>query len=220
MHNRAALAAWFIVGTAAALLAGCRDPAEGVQSADTREVVKSVEELARRGSDEDIERIYEVTTHNNSLVAAEAVRGLGSIRRPKAVEALSRVVAEEQRSDIREEAVLQLGRQKEDPPISILRQVIQADPDARVRAAAATSIAGLRSWDDAALLMDVAERDPDLVVQSRAVSAVEDMIGLKFGYDSRAPMAERQKALARMRSIALTAAATLRQYDSRAAGPR
>ena len=142
------------------------------------------------------------------------------MRQPKAVQALQRVVAEEKRPDIREAAVLELGRQTCDQQVRLLEEVLQRDPEPRVRAAAASSLARLKAWDTLPLLMDVAEKDPDLMVQSRAVAAVETMISLKFGYDVHAPPEQREKALARMRGIAMTAAATLKQGETRRRGRR
>jgi HEAT repeat protein len=220
MLSRAALvaAAAFAIGGLCA--AGCKDPDQGIQSSNPNDVAKSVGELAKRGTDEAVEQISRAATHADSMVATEAVRSLGSMRQPKAVEALRRVAAEEKRPDVREAAVLELGRQTCDPQVRLLEETLQRDPEPRVRAAAASSLARLKAWDTLALLMDVAEKDPDLMVQSRAVAAVETMIGLKFGYDAHAPPAERQKALARMRSIAMTAAATLKQGETRRRGRR
>jgi len=214
MTSRAAVAGAAVV-LAAFWTAGCKDPAQGVQSSDPNEVARSVSDLAKRGRDEDVERIEQVTTHTDTMVATEAVRSLGSMRRPKAVQALSRVAAEEKRCEVRETAVIELGRQREEPSLGMLEQILQRDPDPRVRAAAASSLSRLRAWDSVPLLMDVAEKDPDLMVQGRALAAVETMIGLKFGYESAAPPEERRKAIARMRVIAMTAAATLRQAEAR-----
>jgi HEAT repeat protein len=168
MGNRAWVAVAALAGCAALWPAGCNDPAEGVNSSNSSEVRKSLNELGKRGKEEDVDRVAETTTHANPAIAAEAVRSLGSMHQTKAVEALTKVAAEETRSEVREEAVLELGRQKEVPSLDTLRQIVQRDPDPRVRAAAATSIARLRSWDDVALLMDVAEKDPDVLVQSGA----------------------------------------------------
>jgi HEAT repeat protein len=220
MLGRAALvaAAAFAIGVLCA--AGCKDPDQGVTSSNPNDVAKSVGDLAKRGTDAAVEQISRVATHTDSMVATEAVRSLGSMRQPKAVQALQRVAAEEKRPDVREAAVLELGRQTRDQQVRLLEEVLQRDPEPRVRAAAASSLSRLKAWDTIPLLMDVAEKDPDLMVQSRAVAAVETMIGLKFGYDAHALPEQRQKALVRMRSIAMTAAATLKQAETRQRGRR
>jgi HEAT repeat protein len=174
---------------------GCSEPGQAVNSSDAREVVKAVGELAARGSDED-------------------VRGMGAIRSAEAVAALKRVALEEERPEVREEVAYQLGLQSEDASMQLLEQLLQHDTSARVRAAAASSLARLRVWVDIPLLMDVAERETDVMVQGRAVAAVESMIGLKVGYDSRATAQERRSALSRLRGIALTAGAALAPQDA------
>lgn len=123
--------------------------------------------------------------------------------------------AEEKRGAVRQEAVIQLGRQRSPEALAVLRQVIKTDPDPRVRAAAATSIATQRSLLDVPLLVQVAENETDPLVQARAVGSVEQLVGLKFGYDPTASPAERKKALLRMRSIAVTAAVSMQQWRAR-----
>ena len=199
---------------------GCSEPGQAVNSSDAREVVKAVGELAARGSDEDVMQIELAAINTDVHVAAEAVRGLGAIRSAEAVAALKRVALEEERPEVREEVAYQLGLQSEDASMQLLEQLLQHDASARVRAAAASSLARLRVWVDIPLLMDVAERETDVMVQSRAVAAVESMIGLKVGYDSRATAHERRSALSRLRGIALTAGAALAPQDAhRERGP-
>jgi HEAT repeat protein len=213
---------WVLALTAAAAglfcALGCSDTGQGITSPDSREVVRAVGELAERGSDDDIVQIELATISSDVQVAAEAVRGLGAIRRPESAEALMRVLAEEKRPEVREEVAYQLGLQHRRAPIEILEQVIQRDSSPRVRAAAASSLARLRVWEDIPLLMDVAEKETDVMVQSRAVSAVENLIGLKVGYDSRASAQERQSAVKRLRGIALTAGAALAPQDAHREG--
>jgi hypothetical protein len=176
--------------------------------------------LASRGHDEDVQQIELATINSDSVVAAEAVRGLGSVHRAAAVETLKRVALEEQRPEVREEAVYQLGLQRESPPVGFLEQTLLRDGSPRVRAAAASSLERLRVWEDIPLLVDVAEKDPDVMVQSRAVSAVEGMIGAKIGYDLQASVQDRRNAVKRLRAIAVTAGAALAPQDvHRAGGP-
>jgi HEAT repeat protein len=197
---------------------GCAEPGQGINSSDSREVIASVNELAARGSEEDVVQIELATISTDAHVAAEAVRGLGSIRCAEAVAALKRVAVEEKRPEVREEVAYQLGLQREEAPIEVLEQLLQRDASPRVRAAAASSLARLRVLEDIPLLVDVAERETDVFVQSRAVSAVESMIGLKVGYDVRAPAPERRSAVRRLRGVALVAGAALAPQDARREG--
>jgi HEAT repeat protein len=211
-----------LLAAAAGLLcaAGCAEPGQSVNSPDSREVIAAVGELAQRGRDDDVVQIELATINGDSLVAAESVRALGSLRRAEAVEALKRVVTEEKRPEVREETVYQLGLQRQEAPVvvDILEQLVQRDALPRVRAAAATGLARLRVWEDIPLLVDVAERDADAMVQSRAVAAVESMIGLKVGYDWQASASERRAAVKRLRGIAMTAGAALAAQDARPHG--
>lgn len=202
------------VGLGVGLL-GCRDPVDKLQSANPDECIEGLREMAHRGHEGDVECVAQVASRADNKVAAEAVRALGGMGRPQAVQALAKVAADDRRSGIREEAVLQLGRRRDDKALDVLRTAVVHDPDPQVRAAAATSIARLRSYADVPLLMDVAERDEDPQVQSRAVGAVEGMIGLKFGYNAKGSPEERAAVLARARSIGTRAAAALMQQARR-----
>jgi HEAT repeat protein len=180
-----------------------------LQSANPDECIAGLREVAQRAREADVGRVAEVASRPDATVAAEAVRSLGAIDRPQAVQALAKVAADDRRSSIRGEAVLQLGRRREDDVLVVLRSVIVHDPAPQVRGAAAISIARLRSYKDVPLLIEVAEKDDDLDVQGRAVGAVESLIGLKFGYNGRGTPEERAEALARMRNVAPKAAALL-----------
>jgi len=198
--------------------AGCTEPGQGINSPDSREVVAAVKELAARGSGDDVTRIELATINADAQVAAEAVRALGAIRSAEAATALKRVAVEERRPEVREEVAYQLGLQGEEAPAQFLEQLILRDASPRVRAAAASSLGRLRVWVDIPLLVDVAEKDADAMVQSRAVAAVESTIGVGVGYDWRASVQERRKALVRLRGIAMTAGAALAPQDRRREG--
>jgi hypothetical protein len=200
-----------IVGVGSLWAGGCSDPEKDLGSPDQRKVMEAVRKVAERRDDQAVDQVAKVVGHQDTMVAATGVRTLGMMRRARAVKILTEIAsgATEKRSAVRQEAVIQLGSQKDPEALNTLRQVIKADPDPRVRAAAATSLSRQHSLPDVALLVQVAEAEQDPVVQARAVGSVERLIGLKFGYDPQASPAERQKALLRMRSIALTAAAGL-----------
>jgi HEAT repeat protein len=215
MTRHAALIILAAIGAAgAAFLSGCGDPTADLDSGDAATTVKALRECAKIDSENVATKVAGIVEHEDTMVAAEAVRSLGRMDRPVARKALRDVAtgAREKRGAVRQEAVIQLGRQDDPEVLPVLRQVVQADPDPSVRAAAATSIARQRSLPDVALLVEIAEKETDPIVQARAVGAVERLIGLKFGYDPKDPPELRRKALLRMRSIALAAAAKLGEW--------
>jgi len=205
----AACGAWVTLA-----LAGCSDPSDNLDTSDREACIEALRQCAAGASDEVIDRVAEIAGHDDTLLAAEAVRALGRMRVPRAVDVLCEVAsgARGRRDAIRQEAVTQLGRQESPKALAVLRQVVKMDPDPRVRVAAITSLAWQRSLEDVPLLVQVAETESDPVVQARAVGAVEGLVSLKFGYEPSAPPEERQEALRRMRSLALTAARSVRAW--------
>lgn len=189
-------------------LTGCGDGSDKLESSERKERIQGLRQVTRKGGNTVAERVAKVVRTEDTMVAAEAVRSLGSMRASRSVEILKEVAsgANEKRAAVRQEAVIQLGRQGGTEPLPVLRQVIKMDPDPEVRAAAATSIGWLGSLVDVALLVDVAENETDPIVQARAVGSIEHLIGLKFGYKPGAPQAEREKVLRRVRARAITAA--------------
>jgi HEAT repeat protein len=199
--------------------AGCSDPTVDLDSGDSDQTIAALRECAGSANEKVVERVAEVVSHEDTMVAAEAVRSLGRMRHPAAVDALKQVAGgqKERRSPLRQEAVIQLGRQRgaKEKVLPVLRDILQRDPDPRVRGAAAVSISKQKSLHDVALLMEVAENETDRVVQAQAVGAVERMVGLKFGYDPSGSKAERDAALERMRRFAIRAAAAVEQWEKK-----
>ncbi len=199
------------------ILAGCSDPTGGLDSGDPKETIDALRACAENADEEVAERVAEVVSHEDTMVAAEAVRSLGRMRHRAAVEALTQVASgqKDRRTPLRQEAVIQLGRQRQakEEVLPVLREILQRDPDPRVRGAAAVSLSKQKSLHDVALLMEVAENETDRVVQAQAVGAVERMVGLRFGYDPSASKAERDVALGRMRRFAIRAAAGVEQWQ-------
>jgi len=197
-------------------IGGCSDPTVDLDSPDADKKIEALRRCARQPDDEVVERVAEVVSHRDTMVAAEAVRSLGRMGHPKAVDVLKEVagVGKHRHSALRREAVIQLGRQREarEEVLPVLRQCLKEDADPRVRAAAALSISRQRSLVDAPLLMETAETEPDPVVQTRAVRAVERLVGMRFRYDPTAPKAQRDAALRRMRRVATRVAANLKRW--------
>ncbi len=117
-------------------LAGCSDPAGKLNSSNPDEVIAAIRAVAQRGSETDVDLLADMTANKEEFFAKEAVRGIGSIQRPKAVEALRRVATVETRGSIRAEAVLQLARQPDAETAELLRKIALNDPDPPVRSAA------------------------------------------------------------------------------------
>jgi HEAT repeat protein len=188
-------------------VAGCSDPAKDAKSGDAKKQMKAFSELAKQGDQKAIEAISEGVKDPNPEVAVEAVRNLGSIRRPAAVTALKKVATADQRDVVRQEAVAQLGKVGGREAMGVLRQAARVDPDPRVRETAAYGFAIHRSFEDVPLLVEIAETEQDPVVQTRAVRAIEMILGMTFKYDPGAPLAVRKEALARIHLQAATLAA-------------
>ena len=188
-------------------VAGCSDPAKDAKSGDAKKQMKALSELAKQGDERAIEVISEVVKDTNPQVATEAVRNLGSIRRPAAITALKKVATADQRDVVRQEAVGQLAKVGGQEAMGVLRQAALVDPDPRVRETAAMGFAIHRSFEDVPLLVQIAETEQDPVVQTRAVRAIEMILQMTFKYDPGAPMKERKEALARIRLQAARLAA-------------
>lgn len=206
---------------AAALMAvwpaGCSDPSADLNSPDSDVCREALRECAKSDADGVVERVAEVVAHDDTMVAVEAVRALGSMRTARAIEILGEVAsgARDKRNAIRQEAAIQLGRQQGPEALEVLRKVVKVDPDPGVRAAAITSLRWRQSLKDVPLLVEVAETETDRVVQARAVRAVEQLVSLRFGYDPASSAEERQKAIGRMRRKALTAARSVYEWRER-----
>ena len=198
-------------------LLGCSDPSEKLDVSDRDACLEALRECAAGGSDEAVDRVAAVVGHDDTLLAAEAIRTLGRMNTPRAVEVLCEMAsgAREKRGGLRQEAVVQLGRQEGAEALKVLRQVVKMDPDPRVRVGAITSLTRQRSLEDVPLLVKVAETDSDPVVQARAVGAVERLVQLKFRYNPAGTPEERQEALRRMRSLALTAARAVKGWTDK-----
>ena len=192
-------------------LTGCQDPVDKLKSSEPSQVLDGLREVAKRGRPEDVEQIAGVVAHQDERVASEAIRTLGEVRGTEAAQVLSQVAQDDGRSSIRASAAMQLGRLEDVASVDVLRNLIRTDPDPVVREAAIVSLQRLQSLDAVAFLVEAAEAETDVMVQRRAVEVVEGLIGMHFGYNPKASAEERAQAIARMRSVAVVAAAALRE---------
>jgi hypothetical protein len=206
---------------------GCSETTANVQSNDQTERIRGLNQLAREGTEEAEVLIEQAASHEDPRTAIEAVKILGRSPQPRAREALLKVVAEEVRVPVRREAVVLLGQlpkqavRSED--LEVLRRVVMRDPDPQVRSDAAAALGTVGGLADVKLLVEVATTatgDGELVLQCRAVRAVEDLLDMGFKYDPKAPLEQRQEALARVREYAPAIAEKYMRYHPKGrAGP-
>jgi len=211
MKRRAAGFAIAVVAMLGFWLTGCQDPVDKLKSSEPSQVLDGLREVAKRGRPEDVEQIAGVVAHQDDRVASEAIRTLGEVRGTEAAQVLSQIAQDDGRPDIRASAAMQLGRIEDIASVDVLRNLIRTDPDPSVREAAVVSLQRIQSLDAIAFLVDVAETESDVAVQRRAVEAVEGLVGMKFSYHPKASAEDRAAAVARMRAMAVAAAASLRE---------
>jgi HEAT repeat protein len=192
-------------------LTGCQDPVDKLKSSEPSQVLDGLREVAKRGRPEDVEPIAGVVAHQDERVAGEAIRTLGEVRGTEAAQVLSRVAQDDGRAAIRASAAMQLGRLEDIASVDVLRNLIRTDPDPSVRENAVMSLRRIQSLDAVPFLVDVAEAETDVMVQRRAVEAVEGLVGMHFSYNPKASAEDRAAAVARMRTLAVAAAAALRE---------
>jgi HEAT repeat protein len=211
MKRRAAGLAIAAVAMLGFWMTGCQDPVDKLKSSEPSQVLDGLREVAKRGRPEDVEQIAGVVANQDERVASEAIRTLGEVRGTEAAQVLSQVAQDDGRSAIRASAAMQLGRLEDVASADVLRKLIRADPDPGVREAAIVSLRRLQSLDAVAFLVEAAEAETDVMVQRRAVEAVEGLVGMNFRYNPKASAEERAQAIARMRALAVVAAAALQE---------
>lgn len=192
-------AAGLLAATVLALAAGCGEsPADQLESGDRRARLEALGELAENGGGGALEAAAEAIRHDDLLTARMAVQAVERMHRRKVIEVLTEAIRDP-RPEIREEAALALGRTRDPESADVLEARLRYDSSPKVRAAAATAMGRLGKRELVDCLVKAALREEDLRVQSCAVGAVEKLMFVRFGYDSRASRKEREKALERMR---------------------
>lgn len=204
---------WIAVGAAAMgacfLLAGCRGSGDDLGSPDTATRLQAIHDLEREDSAGAAQRLTQAVEKQDAATATEAVWALGRMQNPTAGAALHDLAAKSNRQEVRNTAILalcwQVQRDREDAAEArvLFRHSAQDNKDATVRATAAGALGVVGSPEDVGLLVKVASEDKDVRVQSQSVRAVERLLGgVRFGYDSTAPAADREAVLARVRELA------------------
>ena len=198
----AAMGACFLVG-------GCGGSGDDLDSPDTAARLQAIHDLEREDSAEAAQRLTQAVQGQDAATATEAVWALGRMQNPTAGAALHDLAAKSNRQEVRNTAILalcwQVQRNREDAAQvrGLLRQAAQGDENATVRATAAGALGVVGTLEDVDLLVKVASEDTDVRVQSQGVCAIERLMGgVRFGYNSTAPAADREAVLARVRELA------------------
>ena len=180
---------------------GCSSPADQLNSSDPATVKQGIANLANSKTDAAVETLVTVAAREDPTTAREAVRAIARINSPAAVKALSQVAATEKRTELRVEATVGLARQSAPEAAQTLRTMVQTEPDASVRGTAAASLSRVGPYRDAILLCEQAEKETDLGAQLREVRAVEQLLGIRFDFDPKAPPQKRRQSIQNMKGL-------------------
>ena len=185
----------------AAAMAGCWSAPDEELTEQTKQI-KTIQSLAKKESDEAVDRVMEFTNAPDRMTARTAVWALGQMKSPRATKKLEDVAKRHPEGEIRFEAVTALSFKTPDEARPVLRQVVERDPDPNVRGAAAAAFGQVGTLDDVEFLSKALAGDESVVVQSRAVAAVERLVGVRFRFDPTAPAEVRREVINRLRHYA------------------
>ena len=119
-----------------------------------------------------------------------------------AAAALTKVIAEDRRPEVREEAALALGACPTEKAVEALCEVIQKDAAPQVRAAAAVGLGRTGSLRNVEFLLRACESEKDPVVQYQTIGALEKILGIGFTFDPGLSPERRKITLERIRIAA------------------
>jgi len=156
-----------------------------------------------------LERIAETLRHKDQAVACSGLRALAATVEPDrplpppAVKVVESAV-QDPRPAVQVAAIQILEASTppapEDPAVpNIVLQAFLAEKAPQTRAAAAEALGKFQHWDAMAGLVDALE-DESVEVRNSAGMAVRRILGLDYGFRAKAPLEERQAAIARIRS--------------------
>lgn len=198
--REAAIVVAAIVGLGLAPV-GCSEPSEDLTASEREKRIEAVRVLGREDDPESVDQLTEAVSHPDEITATEAVRAIGRSRSRSATETLARIARQEDRPRVRLEATVQLGQREDPQAAEALRWVVKNDDRPSVRGAAAAGLAQVGGVRDILMLVETAEREESVIAESQAVGAAERLLGIRFGYNSRAPREERKKVIARVRRL-------------------
>ena len=156
-----------------------------------------------------LERIAETLRHKDQAVACSGLRALAATVEPDrplpppAVKVVESAV-QDPRPAVQVAAIQILEASTppapEDPAVpNIVLQAFLAEKAPQTRAAAAEALGKFQHWDAMAGLVDALE-DESVEVRNSAGMAIRRILGLDYGFRAKAPLEERQAAIARIRS--------------------
>ncbi len=201
-------------------VAGCGGGGS-LESEDFGDRLEALRNLEGRTDDQAIQMLVEAARHPDEKTATEAVWLLGRIHKERARQGLLGVLSEEDRDKVRHAAVASLlqmyapDQEGKKVVVQMFRRLIQHDPSPRVRAEAAAALGRLGGFSEVQLLADVAVDDGAVVVESRCVQAIEELVGVEFGFDPSADADARRAVLLRVREIAPDIAAKYMRSERR-----
>lgn len=196
---------------AAAAAGGCaEDPARKVQSAEQARRLEGLQELASENSERSFAAAAQAISHDDVMTARAAVRAIGRMPQRGAAPVLAKVLAADNRPEVREEAAVALSYCAAPEAAQVLREVVRKDAAAPVRAAAAIGMGRVGNLSDVELLLNVGDSDPDRLVQYQAVGALERILGIGFTFEPNLPEDRRRLTLEKVRESATVRAEVLR----------
>jgi HEAT repeat protein len=193
-------------------MAGCSRADSSSDGADGR--LRSLQRMAERGGEEAVRQLAEACHDNDVTLAAEAVSLLGRVAGASADAALAEVAASEPRAELRQMAVRALGERRAADSASILKRAVRSDSSPDVRGEAAAGLARLGIRAEAPGLIEAAVDETDTAVIAREMAAAEQLVGVHFPYDTRAPEAARREALRQAATLSASLVRTDRKVGS------
>jgi len=185
----------------ATAMTGCSSAPDEELTEQSKQI-KTIQDLAKKESDEAVDRVMEFANAPDRMTARTAVWALGQMKSPRATKKLEEVAKHHPEGEIRFEAVTSLSFKTPDEARPVLKQVVECDPDPDVRGAAAAAFGQVGTLDDVDFLAKALAGDESVVVQSRAVAAVERLVGVHFQFDPTAPAEVRREVINRVRQYA------------------
>jgi len=182
---------WYGYGGRAASLAESDDP-------DDR--IEAVKELSGKWGPLARKTLTRLPDDPDDKVARAAVRAIGERRDDASRQTLEQVLASQRRPAVRAEAASALGKYPE-TSVTVLTGVLERDPEPVVREKAATGLAARRDVSAVGALVDRLEFDPDVKVRKSSYLALRRILKVRFIYDAEAPLHERRRRVAVIRSI-------------------
>ena len=193
-------------------LGGCSDDTTATKAASPEQAARlaALQELAVKNSEQSLATAVQAVQNEDVVTAKAAVRVIGRMPQQGATAALTKVIAEDRRPEVREEAALALGACPTEKTVEARCEVIQKDAAPQVRAAAAVGLGRTGSLRNVEFLLRACESEKDPVVQYQTIGALEKILGIGFTFDPGLSPERRKITLERIRIAATIRAKALR----------